>query len=275
MIRNSVCCVLALALGALAQGPPPRGPHTMGPGGMGPGGPDGGARFLGAEPGRPGRVVKNAPYSADVVTETTQTLSDGNHIRQTSNSHVSRDSEGRTRLEQSLNGLSAISGTTTLPHVVFIHDPVAGQSYALNANDKSATKSVMPPRMGRGGATGNPMRDQGSRGRGPNAGNTKTESLGQKTIEGVVADGTRTTVTIAAGQMGNEQPIQVVTERWYSAELQTVVLSRHSDPRNGESVTRVTNISRSEPSPTLFQVPADYKVTEDSHARGAGPSKRQ
>src|SRR5579872_6382722 len=145
MMRRVSLGVLALAVAALAQGPPPRGPRPMGPGG-----PGGGARFLGAEAGLGGRVVKNAPYSADVVTESTQTLGDGNHIRQSSSSHVSRDSEGRTRLEQSLNGLSAIAGGTSLPHVVFIHDPVAGQSYALNTDDKTATRSGMP--HGRGGA---------------------------------------------------------------------------------------------------------------------------
>src|SRR5579883_3290627 len=213
MMRKVVVGVLGLAIGAFAQGPAMRGPRPMGPGG-----PGGGARFLGAEAGMPGRVVKNAPYSADVVTEITQNLPDGNHIRQTTTSHISRDSEGRTRLEQSLNGLSAIAGGTSLPHIVFIHDPVAGQSYALNANDKTATRSGMP--RGRGG---NPMRDgAGNRGRGgfgqTTAPNIKSESLGRQTIEGVAADGTRTTLTIPAGQIGNEQPIQVVTERWYSPD---------------------------------------------------------
>src|SRR5271157_816314 len=246
MIRTAFLCLLALAAGAYAQGPPARGPRPMGPGG-GPGG----ARFLGAEPGMPGRVVKNAPYSADVVTESTQTLADGNHIRQTGNSHVARDSEGRTRLEQSLSGLSTIAGSATLPHVVFIHDPVAGQSYALNATDKTASKSIMqrpgrgngppPAQAGANGRNGQ-ARDQmagshmrgGFPGRGANNQNVKTESLGRQTMEGVVVDGTRTTLTIPAGERGNEQPILVVTERWYSAELQTVVLSKRSDPRNGE-----------------------------------------
>ena len=283
MIRRFALCLLALAAGAFAQGPPPNGPRLMGPGGPG-------ARFLGAEAGMPGRVVKNAPYSADVVTESTQTLGDGNHIRQSSTAHVYRDSEGRTRQEQSLSGLSAIAGSTsaTLPHVVFIHDPVAGVSYALNANDKTASKSSRP-HMGRGGprvqsttgANGQVSTEAtGGRtvhgvpfaSRAGNSQNVRTESLGRQTIEGVAADGTRTTLTIPAGQMGNEQPIQVVNERWYSAELKTVVLSKHSDPRTGETVTKLSNVDRSEPSPTLFQVPADYKVTEDIRAR---PSKSQ
>ena len=75
----------------------------------------------------------------------------------------------------------------------------------------------------------------------------KTESLGRQTIEGIQAEGRRTTMTIPAGQAGNELPIHIVNETWYSTELQTTLLSKHSDPRNGETVTRLINISRSEP----------------------------
>jgi hypothetical protein len=75
-------------------------------------------------------------------------------------------------------------------------------------------------------------------------------------------------MTIAAGQWGNEQPIQIVTERWYSADLQTVVLSKHTDPRMGETVSRLANVSRSEPPSSLFEPPADYKVTAAGNRTG-------
>ena len=90
----------------------------------------------------------------------------------------------------------------------------------------------------------------------------KTESLGKQTIEGVEAEGTRNTTTIPAGEIGNERPIEIVFERWYSPELQTVVMTRHADPRVGETVYRLTNISRDEPPRSLFEVPADYSVKE-------------
>lgn len=273
MIRTVAISLLALGACAWAQGPPPGGR------GMGMG------RFLGAEPGRSGRVVTGAPYTADVVTETTQTLADGSHIRQSATSHVSRDSQGRTRQEQSLSGLSAIAGSASLPHLVFIHDPVAGISYAMNADAKTATRSSIPQRMNRAGAAGSngPMANQAMMGRGrgmfgargANPQNVKTESLGRQTIEGVAADGTRTTLTIPAGQIGNEEPIQIVNERWYSPDLQTVVLSRRSDPRSGDTVMRLTNVNRSEPSPTLFQVPADYTVTDSARPRPPAGANKQ
>jgi len=99
-------------------------------------------------------------------------------------------------------------------------------------------------------------------GRGARDQNVKTESLGRQTIEGVPADGTRTIFTIPAGQIGNDQPMQIVSETWYSPDLQVTVMSRHSDPRAGETVFRLTNVSRSAPAAALFQPPADFTVRE-------------
>jgi hypothetical protein len=86
----------------------------------------------------------------------------------------------------------------------------------------------------------------------------KTEQLGAKEIEGVRAEGMRTTTTLPAGVIGNVRPIQIVSERWYSPELHVVVFSRRADPRFGETIYRLTNITRTEPEASLFQVPADY-----------------
>jgi len=288
----TVAGFLVLAVAASAQNPGPgRGRGRFGPA-AGDAVAPGGARFLGAEAGMPGRVVKGAPYSADIVTETAQTLSDGNHIRQSSTAKIYRDTEGRTRREQSLNTLGGLAPSSNLPQVVFINDPVAGFNYALNPQNRTATKSAWA-RPGRGVAaqsSSQPMarlRQQSASGGAAGAGrwgrgaaarqDIKTESLGRQTIEGVPADGTRTTMTIAAGQMGNEQPIQIVTERWYSPDLQTVVLSKRTDPRMGETVSKLANVSRSEPPNSLFEPPADYKVAETGNRTGrpaSAPAQR-
>jgi hypothetical protein len=89
-----------------------------------------------------------------------------------------------------------------------------------------------------------------------------TEDLGSQTMEGVLVNGVRTTHTIPAGQIGNERAITIVTEVWTSPDLKTVVYSKRSDPRMGEQTFRLTNIVRAEPSPSLFTVPADFKIMD-------------
>ena len=250
-------------------------------GGFGPP-PGAGARLLGAEAGMPGRTVKNAPYSADIVTESTQTLPDGNHIRQSSTVRMYRDSEGRTRREQSAQ-LGGLSDSTNMPSLVFIHDPVGGVSLALNTKDKTGWRAAIAAGRGPGGGMGRgpqPMRQSDQAAPRPrrnpaNDPNIKTESLGTRSFDGVMAEGRRTTMTIPAGQTGNDLPLQIVTETWYSSELQATLYQKRTDPRNGEVVTHLTNISRAEPSRTLFDAPSDYKVTDAGTRRGPGPRQNQ
>jgi hypothetical protein len=91
-----------------------------------------------------GPVVKGAPYSAEAVTETIQTLGDGNRIIQTSSSKIYRDSEGRTRREQSLKAIGPWAVSGEAPVMISIDDPVAGVHYNLDSNTKTANKMVAP-----------------------------------------------------------------------------------------------------------------------------------
>jgi hypothetical protein len=88
------------------------------------------------------------------------------------------------------------------------------------------------------------------------------EPLGKQVIEGINAEGTRNVSTIEVGAIGNDRPIQVTNESWYSEELQMPVLTKHSDPRTGDETFRVTNIRKGEPGTYLFQPPAGYQITE-------------
>jgi hypothetical protein len=274
-----------------------------------------------------GKVVKDAPYSADAVTETIQTLGDGNRIVRNSSSKIYRDSAGRTRREQAMKvvGPWAVSGEA--PLMITINDPVSGVYYNLNSNSKTAhkmtglrafdmsedikggaelkakmkdklklraangaeagvstgvvnevvikrganaadllvTQNVVGPAPGAvvsAVAAGVPMTVGGGVIAWPGDAEVNRESLGTQSIEGVMAEGTRITLTIPADKIGNERPIVTVNERWYSQELQTVVLTKNSDPRMGETTYRLTNINRNEPDPSLFQVPADYTIDE-------------
>jgi len=284
-----------------------------------------------------GRVVKGAPYSADIVTETNQTLPDGNVISHKNLSKVWRDGEGRTR-QETYRGEKLRS--------VYISDPVAGMSYTLIPDRKVAvqiprmdmTRHMVAPRAhvetstkGRTTTTtetstdgtkrvivrtvdsdGTPgvreevrvqvvrvgddstvhiapvppvppvpptpatpptppippippmamipgvhtMRFEST----SHLGKGETKTLSAKDFEGVKAEGRATTWTIPAGQIGNQKPIQVVSESWYSPDLQVTVFSRHNDPRTGESLYRLASLKRAEPSSDLFKVPEGYTM---------------
>jgi hypothetical protein len=231
------------------------------------------------------KLVKGAPYSAEAVTEMTQTLSDGNRIVNSTTTVVYRDSEGRTRREQTIRAIGPFSTSGEGLTTISINDPAKGTAYMLDPANRIAFKNQvfqfeMPPPPEAAGGPGVRVRGQvqnftfARNGGGEmqvvtaepgvRAGNEppkpKIESLGKQSVEGVDAIGTRTTITIAAGQIGNERPIEIVDEHWYSQELQTTVMSRHSDPRSGEVVYRLKNINRAEPDHSLFEVPANYTI---------------
>jgi len=263
MVMAMVVAGLAPAL-ALAQGP--EGRHREG-------GPPPGAMFdfLGVREAHEGKVVKGAPYKAEAITEITQSLADGNRIVRKTTSPVSRDGEGRTRREANLAALGPLAPHDA-PRLVFIQDPVAGTAYVLEPDSHTARKLGFPGPGGKGprpeGAA--PDGGPGPRGRffgrphemGEGKWDRQTESLGTQSLEGLEATGTRTTVTIPAGAIGNEKAITIVSERWFSPELQAVVLSTHRDPRFGETTYRLTGITRGEPERSLFEVPSDYTVRE-------------
>jgi hypothetical protein len=100
------------------------------------------------------------------------------------------------------------------------------------------------------------------------SGAVKKESLGTQTINGISAEGTRITRTLAAGQIGNDRPIQIVFERWYSPDLQVLVKSTRTDPRFGTTTYTLTKVQRTEPAATLFTVPSDYTVQQGGPMRG-------
>jgi hypothetical protein len=231
------------------------------------------------------RMVKGAPYSAEIVREFVQTLSDGNRIVRKTTGRVYRDAEGRVRREEDRpSGGPSIS----------ITDPVAGVSYSLDPERRVAWKTpslagalimnkladlkttfeartsgvpfetlaVGPTVLPEGVMT---MEFSGGRvamRRSGDGEQRNEETLGSKVVEGVVADGRRTTTTIPAGAVGNERAITIVAEEWTSPELQVLVLTEHKDPRGGDSSYRLLNVNRAEPSPTLFDVPSDYTIRE-------------
>jgi hypothetical protein len=254
--------LLLAATAARAQDVPPPPPPFGGP-----------MELLGFEGGHAGQNVKGAPYSANATSETMQTLAlaDGTTttIRRTTQSVLYRDSQGRSRREVTLSGFGKTHKLVT------IADPVAGAHYVVDDEHKVVHKMSLGTHgrnaSGAMGAGVFPQKKKARMQQEEASGALKKESSStQVTINGVSvsAEYTRITRTIPAGEIGNDKPIQVVSERWYSPELQIVVKSTRSDPRFGTTTYTVTNIQRTEPDASLFTIPADYTVKEG----GPGPN---
>lgn len=284
------------------------------------------------------RIVKGSPFSAESVSESVQTLSDGNRIIRSSTTKMYRSGDGRFRREVSESSGGVLGSVYQVSPSISIIDPVAGFRYSLNPESRTARSTairsapyLIAPRTTIGNLTGaltmanagtltaqekmnaeldavraaqlaskaskvvleghlatvaaapaaSPIAVEGQRltealraaeavtvvGNGGalveglrSKNNTRTEQLGVQNFEGVDAVGTRTTTTIEAGKIGNERPIEIIYESWYSKDLQMIVYSKHSDPRSGEQTYRLTNINRSEPDPSLFTVPPGYTM---------------
>ena len=255
------------------------------------------------------KSVKGAPYSADTIVESSQTLADGNHIARKTTGRVYRDGEGRTRREEDRQDGSV---------GVSISDPIAGVAYSLDPATKTAWKTgtaaagaimekleasqveakreldgqqrkleaekmaaASRERVGPGNPHVTEPREnvvvttEGGfvtmRG---GLYKVSDAPLEHKTIEGVAVEGRKTTSTIPAGKVGNEQPITITSEEWISSDLKVLVLTKHADPRMGESSYRLLNIIRAEPDRSLFMVPPDYTVKETGIKRMAESSRK-
>lgn len=210
-----------------------------------------------------GDSVKGAPYTATAITESVQTLSDGNRITHKSTASIARDGQGRTRREESMSKMGGIP--LEGQHMVIINDPSAKSEVILHPKDQTAetlkldnttvkVRTFREDRIRRTKEGGAYKVGAGD------AGESKKESLGSQVMEGVSCEGSRITRTIPAGAIGNERPIEIVTETWFSPELQALVMKKSSDPRSGETTYRLTQIKRGEPDPGLFQTPDGFKV---------------
>jgi hypothetical protein len=239
------------------------------------------------------KAVPNAPYQGEATTESVITLADGNRIVKKTTTRVYRDSAGRTRRETvdadgqvtsvfisdpvgktnyALDPASQTAKQTTMYYAVKNKsvEPAGGGTVSQSSTPVTATwtvastdatgaiktqeiqKSVIVT-AGQGGVFKIESLDSAK-------GDVEKEDLGEQNIEGVMAKGTRTTTTIPAGAVDNEQPIRIVSEEWFSPELQVLVLTRHSDPRVGETTYRLVNVSRTEPAKSLFELPAGYTI---------------
>jgi hypothetical protein len=233
------------------------------------------------------QTVKGAPFSADLITDTVQVLPNGKNVTRQTVSTIFRDKEGRTRVEQTKAPPMSMVENLAMYKTIMISDPVSKQIYNLQPSSRIAYKSTRIDLASRrrpsaasasAGGGGNSKDSRASADpaqssvRGPSSepanakeaagqnSDIRKESLGKTMIEGVEAEGTRTIQTKSVGVAGNNIPVEIIDEKWYSPAMKMFILIKHSETNKGETTYRFTNIVRTEPEASLFQVPVDYKV---------------
>ena len=217
--------------------------------------------------------VLGAPFSADAATTVHAILSDGTRLDQTTTDRYYRDSAGRVRIERHMEGLPAPK-TISERHIrtIIAPDPAARSIFTLDAETRTArygSRSILASTAGGnyvmsipvGGVRFLDFRRAGDfLSADPGAfGDVRNEPLGARRIAGVETTGRRITLVIPPGYERNDRSIEMVDERWESAELALVIQSRHSDSRSTIEY-RLSNIRRTEPPAHLFELPADYNV---------------
>ena len=197
--------------------------------------------------------VTGKPFSATEVRHTVQALADGNRLEQSETSSFARDEHGRMRIANA--------------KTVVIFDPVAGSNYTLDIASKTYTRTslsghettyaiaVTGSQVSTSSVTGKPV----TRVSAP-SGTQLEEELPANFMNGMLAKGSRVTLKIPAGTFGNHAALKVVNERWYSDDMQILLKSSNSDPRFGTTTYELTQLVPGPPDPSLFQVPADYRL---------------
>ena len=238
--------------------------------------------------------VTGEPYEASKVTRSVWKLGDGTTIKHEAETKIARDGEGRVREDIEQTHATSIGGkqTNSTTESVMVADPVDHSLTSWTGKSKIAVRMEMPDFSALtkkplpGGVMGGIMSapppppppgsgprsvslglpsSGGGLARGvPAAGSdqVRTEDLGKQSIAGVLATGKRTTTVIATGKIGNDQPITIVHEEWYSPDLKVVVKSVDSDPRSGERTMELEGVTRGDPDPALFHAPEGYTVKD-------------
>jgi hypothetical protein len=227
--------------------------------------------------------IPGAPFSADVVTEVTRTLPNGETFHSKMQGKLYRDSQGRTRRESQFQ--SAPSAAASSGRSVVVNDPVQHVMIVFNEAAKTAMvfrwPSSMTNHMNPAPASSAASREASPSPAVPSpyisarpggtatltggpatAAKTTSEKLGSRELDGVTATGTRTIRSWTTGDEANPQPHSSTTDIWMSPELELTLLSETTEAHSGKTVTRVENLLRSEPDASLFQIPADYTVTD-------------
>jgi hypothetical protein len=193
------------------------------------------------------------PFSAKDNIKWTRNREDGSTFTTYLFSTVARDCQGRIYREHR----HLVPGSTYQQFVqeyFVLLDPIAHTRTACTPNTRRCVVSVY-----RASTKFVPWPD---RPHDDGTGYLSRESLGNDVIDDLNVVGTRETLSIAPGTVGNTQPLVAIREFWYSPDLQVNLSVTRVDPRTGTQVLQLVDLSRREPDPAIFQVPDGFIIQD-------------
>jgi hypothetical protein len=196
--------------------------------------------------------VPNVPLTAVVELTSTQTLGDGTTLSKKTFNNIARDSQGRIYNERRTM-VPETSNETPVILSMHVFDPTTKLNTFMDPGTHVARQAVFdrsasdpPVLVSRPGF--------------------QVQDLGTQSMENVVVHGTKFSWTISGNATGTGRPITIIQETWYSDELHLNMLAKHNDPRTGEQTVTITKVERSEPPAEKFEIPADYKILDETPA---------
>lgn len=197
--------------------------------------------------------IPNAPFTAKLEIVSHERLQDGSeHVVKTSN-HIARGNSGRIYNERRMLVPASYQAEPRLLSA-HIYDPETRISVFLDPMTRLARQQVLPQ----------PSNQSGKAHRVPTMPGMVETDLGSQVLDGVVLRGLRKSRTLPAEMSGTGKPLVIVDEYWYSTDLGIDMIIRHEDPRTGEQMVAVTEVKRGEPDASIFQVPANYKLVDET-----------
>lgn len=225
-------------------------------------------------------AVTNAPFQGTVTLKWTRHLADGSTLIVGNHRLVVRDRQGNIYQERRT---LVPDGSTQEPQIrwIEISNPSKHTKYFCNAaltqctlrgyyavaqpvpaaktpatqsanGAASSTNTANGQAPGRISPPSNPARN-------PNLVHT---DLGTRSIEGLDAVGSRESITIPPGAMGNSTPLERSKEFWYSPQLGLNLRVLRVDPLHGEQSFQVTDLTLQEPDPQRFVLPPNCKIVD-------------
>jgi hypothetical protein len=201
--------------------------------------------------------VAGKPFSGRDHIEWIRKLEDGTEVKLELYAFLARDSQGRIYREH-VSFVPTNSNQPSKRREIDFLDPVThtrtvcvmAKRHCAITNYDSSTK-FLPPPVG--------PQNNGTR-------YLSRQSLGTDVADGLPVLGTRETLTINTGAVGNSQPLITTKDYWYSPDLEINLITIRNDPREGTQAVRVVDLSRTEPAASVFQVPANFVVEDDRQA---------